>query len=704
MRCAKCFSVLMLLILFFSSHEPTSVLTPAFSSCIELTLAHRTRRENCWAAFRLDPRKQICIEHAVWLEWLKSTHPGPFCPDPARKWKVYSPLQNGRQNARNQGPPKKVQLSLNYRPQPPRQSRWGNSAFILKTWQKIERIRERTSTLLGESDPLGILRSLILNEGSGTQPLPFFRKLGFVHLVTPSGIHLYAWRSTWTWMIRVLCRYGRFPVLPGLWFNRITSFLGCSALWILNGARMGMLRPWILLLLREASQLLGFRWKKGSPLFFALWVDFLVGLYRVNVESPGTSGRWIYALAVGGGLYFHSCFRSIHLGLALGSWVGVALWEAWNTGMIALATPLISLITLPCLCVFGYPGIILSILLNELGWTSEARSILKLFSSGLTLLISSLSRLAMMEGNLWIIPQRSLGLGALISTLWVGLTRTKNSLWTSALLILMLILGRQTELYSEFINLNRSPNPSPNVDQAQLIEQLDVGQGDGAIVIGRKIGMIDTGSLHSITDLAWLEIFGERSIQKIDWIALSHLDEDHSGGVLRLARLIPLGCIVTPAAELQTPRGQVLAKQLARIGLSLKSWESPCIPFPHFSYSNPKQSQPNGNMGVILVPLQSGGAYLAAGDATGDAEILIGKWASSWISPTTHPLVLKVSHHGSKTSSSKPFLNAIHPTEAWISVGAGNRYGLPSAAILNQFKSLRIRMRRTDRDGSLTAR
>ena len=64
--------------------------------------------------------------------------------------------------------------------------------------------------------------------------------------------------------------------------------------------------------------------------------------------------------------------------------------------------------------------------------------------------------------------------------------------------------------------------------------------------------------------------------------------------------------------------------------------------------------------------------------------------------------ILKVGHHGSKTSSSKEFINEINPKYSIISVGKNNRYGHPNKEVLEIFKNSKIY--RTDKDGSIMFR
>ena len=64
---------------------------------------------------------------------------------------------------------------------------------------------------------------------------------------------------------------------------------------------------------------------------------------------------------------------------------------------------------------------------------------------------------------------------------------------------------------------------------------------------------------------------------------------------------------------------------------------------------------------------------------------------------------LKVPHHGSKTSTTEPFLEAVHPAFAAISVGRNNSFGHPSPEVLDRLEAAGVRVYRTDRDGAITA-
>ncbi len=390
-------------------------------NCPSLGLALRTGRDSCWVQFRISPHQKICLSRKEWTRWL--TAPQELCPHPRGPWKSYHSPRNHSQPDFNQ----RIQtLQLQH----------STSLPIAPDWRtrirgKIERWREQISIRLAPYDPLGILRSLVLYEGTSRPSLSFLRKLGFVHLVSATGIHLYALASFLEKMTYAGCVFFRIPLFTGLWISRVCSFTLCLSIWILCGARIGMLRPWLVILVRGLARYLGFQWRQFAPLFIALSIEAMIATYYWGTGHIGLahSGRWIYALAVGGGLM--GCeYLGLHLGLAVGSWAGVALWEMRESGILALGTPLLSLITLPVICNGTYPLLILSLGLQAMGLGSASSFILEWIARTLPPFITELTKWAMKTGNLWVVPTEALAAGALFSSLlfiWKPSSRDRKS-------------------------------------------------------------------------------------------------------------------------------------------------------------------------------------------------------------------------------------------------------------------------------------
>jgi competence protein ComEC len=107
------------------------------------------------------------------------------------------------------------------------------------------------------------------------------------------------------------------------------------------------------------------------------------------------------------------------------------------------------------------------------------------------------------------------------------------------------------------------------------------------------------------------------------------------------------------------------------------------------------------NEGSVVALVQYGAVrFLLVGDAEGGEE----RWLLRHDSADLHADVLKVGHHGSRTSTTAPFLAAVHPRVAVISVGAGNSYGHPSPSVLHALADEGAVVLRTDREGSVIIR
>jgi beta-lactamase superfamily II metal-dependent hydrolase len=499
-----------------------------------------------------------------------------------------------------------------------------------------------------------------------------------------------------------------------------------------------MLRPLLIVCLRRAALNLGWSWRRWTPLLATLLLDAGWSALTNSFGNPQPggevhSGRLLYALAVGGGLSVQGAspegrngvkkqpWKNLwieHFHLALGSWIPVALWDCWNDEILAPLTPVLSLLTIPIFTMLVYP-LLLAQLTFPLG--DAVTPMLRVFSFGTERLLQWTLRLP----SLWHVPRSALLISILFTlTLAAGritlrrtgrLTGTKvkpssphsaNLMNLSFVLIISTLSSTLLILTGFTRGLFHHPAREPLKPfvkaAAREIHQLDVGQGDAALVIANDggAGLIDTGAEYSLNEQAWLELFLQRGVYRLDWVALTHLDQDHAAGLHRLAGIISIGCVVTSPEELETDRGRQLSNFLAQHGISVRSWKSPCIPFPAIGPRR-KNRGANANMSAILVPLENGGFYLSAGDADSETEKLIAQWPEISRMRSQSPRILKLSHHGSKTSSSLEFLQTVRPTESWISAGVGNRYGHPSIQVLDRLKNFGIPLRRTDRDGSV---
>ncbi|UXR77348.1 MULTISPECIES: DNA internalization-related competence protein ComEC/Rec2 [unclassified Staphylococcus] len=230
---------------------------------------------------------------------------------------------------------------------------------------------------------------------------------------------------------------------------------------------------------------------------------------------------------------------------------------------------------------------------------------------------------------------------------------------------------------------------------------IDVGQGD-AILFEAKTGetlLIDTGGAletkrqmnkASITDRKLFPYLKERGIGTIDYLIITHAHADHMGEINHLAQRVAISNIVInpnhfDSLNLKLVRHVVQdeqatlwdSHQLQHLNLGAFSFQ--------FLNSDIGQSEdPNEHSIVTFVNINQN-KLLLMGDATvNNEEQLMNAFALPKID------ILKVGHHGSKTSSSTAFLNVIKPTHAIVSVAKHNMYHLPSPVIIDRYHSLHI--------------
>ncbi len=211
-----------------------------------------------------------------------------------------------------------------------------------------------------------------------------------------------------------------------------------------------------------------------------------------------------------------------------------------------------------------------------------------------------------------------------------------------------------------------------------------VGQGDCAVVRQNgKTFILDAGPGYDRVLKPYLQC---RGIHTIDGIFLSHMDKDHSEGVMRLLEDpdFTVRCLYLPdnACHDFSALPSDHKKVLLSAGDSVRSGQlrfACCSPVKEFPY----QDENSGSLCLHLVT-KNGTIYMS-GDSDIPAEQILLQRGEEWKSD-----VLKVGHHGSRTSTSEQLLEAVSPKFAFISCGAGNSYGHPHREVLDRLKEQNI--------------
>ncbi len=246
---------------------------------------------------------------------------------------------------------------------------------------------------------------------------------------------------------------------------------------------------------------------------------------------------------------------------------------------------------------------------------------------------------------------------------------------------------------------------------------LDVGQGDSLFAAfpdgrtmlidgGGELGFHRAGGVRTGIDIGEDVVspyLWSRGLKRIDVVALTHPHEDHIGGLTAVLKNFHVGELwvgrneessaFRALLELAAARGVPVVHQVEGAEYDWGGAECTVI--------WPKRDAPpiSSNDDSMVMRVQDGRlAWILTGDIERPVE--------NALLTSGEPLeaeFLKVPHHGSKTSSTEPFLEAIHPRYAAISVGANNVYGHPSPEVTERLAADGVKVYRTDLDGAITS-
>ena len=230
----------------------------------------------------------------------------------------------------------------------------------------------------------------------------------------------------------------------------------------------------------------------------------------------------------------------------------------------------------------------------------------------------------------------------------------------------------------------------------EIVAFLDVNEGDSIVIKSdNAVSLIDTGgsSYYEYSDeiIKYLKSLG---VKRIDRLFLTHSDYDHMGEAINLVNNFKVEKIIFNCGEyndLEKELVKVLNKKKIKYYSCIKKLNVDNIKF-HF-LNTKEYGNENDNSSVIYTEI-NGYKFLFMGDTGKSREKdILEKYNIKDID------VLKVGHHGSKTSSRKEFINAINPKYSIISVGKNNIYGHPNKEVLKNLEDSIIY--RTDEDGSI---
>jgi competence protein ComEC len=245
-----------------------------------------------------------------------------------------------------------------------------------------------------------------------------------------------------------------------------------------------------------------------------------------------------------------------------------------------------------------------------------------------------------------------------------------------------------------------APRPAPDTWRATF---LDVGQGMAVLIETPKHSLLfDTGLQYSNDNDSGQRVImpylRAQGVKRLDALVISHADNDHSGGAASVQKALPVGSVISSLPVDHAARLEIAPHRDCSAGQSWQ-WEQLRFTVLHPPAAWLQQEKHKSNALSCVLQITDGQhTVLLAGDIeAAQEELLVQTYGSA-----LRAQVLLVPHHGSKTSSTAAFLQAVAPQYAVFQNGYRNRFGHPAEQVWQRYGALPVQRLRSDAHGAVT--
>lgn len=366
--------------------------------------------------------------------------------------------------------------------------------------------------------------------------------------------------------------------------------------------------------------------------------------------------------------------------LAVAQWrisLGLAPLVLIFFGEVSVIGAAINLVAIPLFSLLIVPGLLAALLLAVV-WPAGGVFLLHHGAGLLAAVMSMLSRLSDFDLAAWVAPDFGFlpAILAVVGVVWLLAPRPAPARWAAPLLLAPAVLGVDRNLeHGEF-----------------AVTVLDVGQGLAVLVQAPEYNLLyDAGPRYlsgDAGDSVVLPAIGSLGVRRLHALVVSHGDSDHAGGAASVL-------IAHPDAELIAPAPYGLEPRRYRRCVTGEQWAAGAVRFKALNPDPGAGSRGNDDSCVLVVEAP-GVRILLPGDLESARESrLVDEGLDGPFDLVLSP------HHGSSSSSSRPFVQAVRPRLVVHSTGFFNRWGFPRDAVVARWARAGARQWDTGASGAL---
>ncbi|MEH6504281.1 MAG: DNA internalization-related competence protein ComEC/Rec2 [Cycloclasticus sp.] len=547
-----------------------------------------------------------------------------------------------------------------------------------------ESLKNYLENSLPNSAHIGVIKALVLGDRSdiSARQWDVFRQTGTSHLIAISGLHIGLISALVFGFVRWFAlRFAPFS-RRATQYALAASFLAAALYAALAGFSVPTQRALIML----SVVLAGVYWQRYYKPFHVISAALLAVLIY-DPLAPMSAGFWLSFAAVAVILYglvgrfgrpnFIRQLIQIQCFVAIGL-MPVVLYFFQQ---VSLVSPLANILAVPWVSFVIVPLLLIALAVGA-------------FSQSLG--VNALELVNTLIDYLWLFLQ------ALADIEFSQLLLPSVSIWASVIAMLgvaLLLLPKgfipKPMAWVLFVPLI-FPLKTASLENAEFkLVLLDVGQGLSAVIHTASHTLVfDTGAKYtSKSDLASTVVIpylrGE-GVEELDALVVSHADNDHAGGANTLLDEMGVNKLLTSVPGIFDDKAATVCEQ----GLKWQ-WDGVEFEFLHPARVNLFKGN---DASCVLKVSSSNGSVLLPGDIEKTSE----RSLLQYLPDKLEADVLIAPHHGSKTSSTRRFVEAVSPNYVLFAVGYRNRFGFPKQEIVKRYAEKGVKSFDTAKHGALT--